>query len=106
MQPGKETFRIAQRFADRVHFGTAKRRSEEPGEFTYDVIYDDGDRETMTLAELEMAKSLFAELSNKDPRSQPEHGEGYQDTETQTSTCEVAEPCAPAGPLRSYLRRV
>ena len=75
-QPGKETFRIAQKFADIVHFGTAKRRSEEPGDFTYDVIYDDGDRETMTLAELEMAKSLFAELKNKDPRSQPEHGEG------------------------------
>jgi hypothetical protein len=34
--------------------------------------------------------------------------DSHQDTETQTSTfCEYpAEPCAPAGPLRSYLGRV
>ena len=67
--PQRSEFRIAKRFGSRDFFGTAKA-NDEPGEFEYDVRYDDGDAESMSQFEIDKAKKLFKELCDKDPRAQ------------------------------------
>jgi hypothetical protein len=62
-------FRICKRFDKGLYYGTAVRNLEA-GAFCIDVVYDDGDTETMTEGESDQCVRLFAESSTGDPRSQ------------------------------------
>ena len=71
--PTDNEFRVAKKFGNKFHFGTAKKNSD-PGEYKYDVRYDDSDFETMTKSEVDRAREHFAELIAKDPRAQSGYG--------------------------------
>ena len=65
------SYRVAKRFRRLLFFGTAVPNNE-PGEYKYNVVYDDGDIENMDDVELRLCRKLFAEVSRSDPRAQPE----------------------------------
>ena len=57
-------------------YGTAVKNNT-PGDFAYDVSYDDGDVENMTAAVFGKAVALFEEKSRTDPRAQADDGKEF-----------------------------
>jgi hypothetical protein len=67
--PSASEFRIARKFGSEWCFGTANRNSD-PGEYKYDIRYDDGDFESMSQSEVDAAKRHFETQQKTNPRAQ------------------------------------
>jgi len=73
-EAASDDFRVAKEFAGVIHFGNAKLKDKSKEGYCYEVKYDDGDGESMTVAEIEPYRLLFISQNGPDAKNVNEFG--------------------------------